>query len=166
MSLVSGISQEGSEMKDGFYETTIDKFMLHVKKGLQYTLDDVWVKKKEAGYRIGLTDLAQRMGGDIVFIEYPPQPSEYCAGEILANYETIKAVLDVKAPFGCRVNKYNEAVEEAPELINEDPYGEGWIAEVTPTGGVDGLLTAEEYFEAMTRKAQAELKKIKRTEDD
>jgi glycine cleavage system H protein len=153
-------------MKEVFYETTIDKFILRVKKGLQYTLDDVWVRKEEAGYRIGLTDLAQRMGGDIVFMEHPPLSGEYSAGDVLANYETIKAVLDVKAPFGCRVNRYNEAVEETPEHINEDPYGEGWIAEVAPTGGVDGLLTAEEYFEAMTRKAQAELKKIKGTEDD
>ena len=133
-------------MKDNYYETTIDKFILRVKKGFKYTLDDVWVNKDESGIRIGLTDLAQRMGGDIVFIEHPSPPREYEAGETLAYYETIKAVLDVKAPFGCKVKKYNDAVIEAPELINKDPYGEGWIAEIIPISEIDGLLTAEEYL--------------------
>ena len=155
-------------MSGEFYEFTIDKFLLRVKKGLLYTKDDVWVHLGPTIHKIGLTDYAQRTGGDIVFIDFPTELRTFEAGESLAEYETIKAVLDVKAPFKCRVTEYNAEVSESPELINEDPYGQGWVAGITPLNDAPEkqLLTAEEYFEHMKVKAEAEAKKLKGIKDD
>ena len=155
-------------MSGEFYEFTIDKFLLRVKKNFLYTQDDVWIQRGPISHRIGLTDYAQRTGGDIVFIDFPAELKSYEAGDFLAEYETIKVVLDVKAPFKSRVTEYNHAVSESPELINEDPYGLGWVAEIIPLDDAPEklLLTAEEYFEHMKVKAEAEAKKLKGIKDD
>lgn len=161
------IPQESERMADEYLSTTVDKFMIKVKKGLRYTRDDVWVQQTGEAYRVGITDLAQRMGGDIVFVDFLDR-SEYKEGEPLATYETIKAVLDVKAPFGCTVTAFNEGLGEKPELMNEAPYGEGWVAEVKPvaSGKVEGLLSDREYFSYMKAKAESEVRKLKGAEDD
>ena len=156
------ILQDSEQMADDYISTTIDKFMIKVRKGLRYTQDDVWVQQTGEAYRVGITDLAQRMGGDIVFVDFLSQ-GEFRVGEPLASYETIKAVLDVKAPFDCVVTTFNEGLSDRPELMNEDPYGEGWVAEVKPVapGQVKGLLSDQEYFKYMKMKAEAEVRKLK-----
>lgn len=107
------------------------------------------------------------MGGDIVFVDFPGK-GEFEAGEPLASYETIKAVLDVKAPFDCSVAQVNDRLNDYPELMNTDPYGEGWVAEVKQVdpSQVKGLLSDQEYFKYMKEKAEAEVRKLKRAEDD
>ena len=149
-------------MADEYVSTTVDKFRIKVKKGLIYTQDDVWVQQTGEGYRVGITDLAQRMGGDIVFVDFLSK-REFRMGEPLASYETIKAVLDVKAPFDCMVTAFNEELSDRPELMNTDPYGEGWVAEVKPVapGQVKGLLSDQAYFKYMKTKAEAEVRKLK-----
>jgi glycine cleavage system H protein len=150
-------------MSSQFLETTIDKFILRVKKGLRYSNDDVWVKKENEQYSLGLTDYAQRRGGDIVFLEFQSTGSIVEAGGMVASYETIKAALDVKAPFDCGITELNHILAEQPELINEDPYGKGWIARVKPVRpeSFEALSSPEEYFELMKEKAEAALSTIK-----
>ena len=154
-------------MADDYISTTIDKFMIKVRKGLRYTQDDIWVQQTGEAYRVGITDLAQRMGGDIVFVDFLNQ-GEFKMGEPLAAYETIKAVLDVKAPFDCIVARVNNRLNDYPELMNTDPYGEGWVAEVKSAAPnqMKGLLIDQEYFKHMKMKAEAEVRKLKGVEDD
>ena len=152
-------------MVEEYLSVTVDKFQLRVRRGLRYTRDDVWVQEAGRAYRVGITDLAQRMGGDIVFVDFSGHGT-FRAGEPLATYETIKAVLDVKAPFDCEVRAFNEALGDKPELINEDPYGLGWVAEVAAAGPVSGLLSDRQYFDHMKAKAEAETRKLKGAGDD
>ena len=150
-------------MSSQFLETTIDKFILRVKKGLRYSNDDVWVKKENEQYSFGLTDYAQRRGGDIVFLEFHSTGSIIEAEGLVARYETIKAALDVKAPFDCGIVEFNHVLAEQPELINEDPYGKGWVARVKPVNpeSFEALSSPEEYFELMKEKAEAALSTIR-----
>jgi glycine cleavage system H protein len=150
-------------MSPQFLETTIDKFILRVKKGLRYSNDDVWVKKENGRYSLGLTDYAQRRGGDIVFLEFKGMGSIIEAGGSVANYETIKAALEVKAPFDCGVVNFNQILTEQPELINEDPYGKGWVARVKPVNpdSFEALSSPEEYFELMKEKAEVAMSTIR-----
>ena len=158
-------TQDSEQMAEEYLSVTVDKFQLRVRRGLRYTRDDVWVQDAGQAHRIGITDLAQRMGGDIVFVDFPGWDA-FKEGEPLATYETIKAVLDVKAPFDCEVKAFNERLGEKPELINEDPYGLGWVAEVASKGPAKGLLTDQEYFSFMKEKAEAETRKLKGADDD
>ena len=145
-------------MSAGFLEATVDKFVLRVKRGLRYSRDHVWVDVGERGCSLGISDYAQRKDGDIVFIELLPTEGVVEAGDPVALYETIKAALEVAAPFDCEVVEVNQALNERPELMNEDPYGEGWVARVEPVnrGDLEALLSPEEYFELMKEEAGAQ----------
>jgi len=145
-------------MSAGFLEATVDKFILRVKIGLMYSRDHVWVEVGEQGCSLGITDYAQRKDGDIVFLELLPTGGVVEAGNPVALYETIKAALEVAAPFDCEVVEVNQALNERPELMNEDPYGEGWVARVEPVnrGDLEALLSPEEYFELMKEDAGAQ----------
>ena len=140
-----------------FLEATVDKFVLRVKRGLRYSRDHVWVEVGEQGCSLGITDYAQMKDGDIVFLELLPTEGVVEAGDPVALYETIKAALEVAAPFDCHVVEFNQALIERPELMNEDPYGEGWVARVEPVnrGDLEALLFPEEYFELMKDEAEA-----------
>jgi glycine cleavage system H protein len=145
-------------MSAGFLDATVDKFILRVKIGLMYSRDHVWVEVGERGCSLGITDYAQRKDGDIVFLELLPTGRVVEAGNPVALYETIKAALEVAAPFDCEVVEANQALNERPELMNEDPYGEGWVARVEPVnrGDLEALLSPEEYFELMKEEAGAQ----------
>jgi glycine cleavage system H protein len=145
-------------MSAGFLEATVDKFVLRVKRGLRYSRDHVWVKEDEQGCSMGITDYAQTKDGDIVFLELLPTEGVVEAGDPVALYETIKAALEVTAPFDCEVVEVNQALRERPELMNEDPYGEGWVARVEPVnrGDLEALLSPVEYFELMKEEAGAQ----------
>ena len=145
-------------MSAGFLEATVDKFVLRVKRGLRYSRDHVWVDVGEQGCSLGITDYAQRKDGDIVFLELLPTEGVVEAGDPVAIYETIKAALEVSAPFDCEVVEANQELNERPELMNENPYGEGWVARVEPVnrGDLEALLSPEEYFELMKEEAGAQ----------
>ena len=144
-------------MSAEFLDATVDKFVLRVKRGLRYSRDHVWVDVGERGCSLGITDYAQRKDGDIVFIELLPTEGVVEAGDPVALYETIKAALEVSAPFDCEVVEANQELNERPELMNEDPYGESWVARVEPVnrGDLEALLSPEEYFELMKEEAGA-----------
>jgi glycine cleavage system H protein len=145
-----------------YYETTADKFVFKVKKGILYSRDEVWVKPEADGsIRVGVTDFAQRRGGDIVFAEAQPTGTKLVSGGLLGSYETVKLVQDILSPIDGQITEVNSTIDSKPEVINRDPYGEGWVAVIKPASGLSGLLSAEDYFELMKVKVAEELKKIK-----
>ena len=115
---------------------------------LQYTAEHEWVRLADGTARIGITAYAQEALGDIVFVTLPAVGTELDAGQSVGEVESTKSVSDVYAPFAGTVTARNEALEANPELVNSDPYGEGWMLEVAPAdGAVEGaaLLDAAAY---------------------
>jgi glycine cleavage system H protein len=114
----------------------------------RYLESHEWATTGDA-VRIGVSDFAQDELGDVVFVELPEVGDEVAAGEAFGVVESIKAVSDLYAPVSGEVVAVNEALFDRPELVNEDPYGEGWMLEVDPAAGGDAqaLLDADEYDE-------------------
>lgn len=114
---------------------------------LLFSSDHEWVRREGAQVRIGITDYAQDALGDIVFIELPGTGATVAAGASMSEVESTKSVSEVYAPVGGVVVAVNDALAERPELLNEDPYGDGWICviELTDTAELDGLLDAAGY---------------------
>jgi glycine cleavage system H protein len=117
---------------------------LNIPEDLQYTESHEWVRIEGDTATIGITDHAQDELGDVVFVELPDEGTTFDAGESFGTVESVKAVSDLYAPVGGEVVEVNSALEDAPENINEDPYGEGWIAKLRTTDEAD-LLSPEEY---------------------
>lgn len=143
------------------YTYQADKFVFHVRKDLLYSRDEIWVKVEGDHMRVGLTDFAQRRGGDIVFAETQPVGTRVANGGLLGSYESIKLVQDIISPIDGDITETNPLFDSTPEFINSDPYGEGWVAVIKPASGTEGLLSAEEYFELMKGKVDEELKTLK-----
>ncbi len=148
-------------MEQEFYEFKADKFVFKVKKGLYYSRDETWAKVEGDRIRVGVTDFAQRRAGDIVFAEATKIGDPVKRGELIGSYETIKMVQDILSPVDGEITEINPLIDSKPEVINMDPYGEGWVVVIKPTSSLSGLLSAEEYFEQMKVKVADELKKIK-----
>ena len=151
-------------MSDEFYQELVDKFLFKVKKGLFYTEDDVWIKIEEGNARFGVSDFLQRRSGDVTFVDLPIKGGAVSRGEEFFGFETIKAVVAMASPFNGVVAEVNNALGENPELINQDPYGEAWIALIylsNPEEDKRHLLTAEQYFELMKSKIKDEQKSKK-----
>jgi glycine cleavage system H protein len=146
-------------MSQDYLTATIDKFIFRVKPGCLYSDRGVWVALDETSQtaRLGLSDYAQQSSGDVAFVSLPAPGAAVQAGWELAAVETIKVDLEVQAPFDGEIVAVNEALEDAPQLINQDPYGCGWLAVVRPAQWpVTGLLDAEGYLAVMTAQAEAE----------
>jgi glycine cleavage system H protein len=144
-----------------YLELKADKFVFRAKKGLLYSRDEVWVSTEGNTVRVGVTDFAQRRGGDIVFVDISPPGTAVTRGGLLGSYETVKMVRDILSPVDGVIKGVNSALELKSEFINRDPYGEGWVAVIEPSTRPEGLLSAEEYFEEMKVKVAEELRKIK-----
>jgi glycine cleavage system H protein len=119
---------------------------------LKYTPEHEWVRVVSEGAaavaRVGITDFAQDALGDIVFVTLPEVGAAITAGQPCGELESTKSVSDVYAPLSGKVTAVNGNLDADPELVNSDPYGEGWMFEMEPTGGVaalDGLLDAAAY---------------------
>ena len=117
---------------------------MSVPEELQYTRSHEWVRREGETATVGITDHAQDELGDVVFVELPEVGATFGAGEAFGAVERVKAVSDLYAPVGGEVVEVNGALEEAPEKINEDPYGDGWILKLR-AGGEGDLLSAQEY---------------------
>jgi glycine cleavage system H protein len=117
---------------------------LSVPGDLQYTKTHEWVRSEGDTATVGITEHAQDELGDVVFIELPEEGASFGAGDAFGTIESVKAVSDLYAPVGGEVVEVNEALNEAPEKVNEDPYGEGWIIRLR-VSGEGNLLSAEEY---------------------
>ena len=115
---------------------------------LRYTAEHEWVRTLEDGrLRIGITDYAQDALGDVVFVSLPDTGASVAPGQAFGEVESTKSVSEIYAPVAGEVVARNEALTSRPELVNTDPYGEGWIVEIAPTEttAVDGLLDAGAY---------------------
>ena len=117
---------------------------MSVPEELQYTKSHEWVRTEGDTATIGITEHAQDELGDVVFVELPEEGASFDAGDAFGTVESVKAVSDLYAPVGGEVVEVNSALEEGPEKINEDPYGEGWIVKLRTSGEAD-LLSASDY---------------------
>jgi glycine cleavage system H protein len=119
---------------------------------LHYTAEHEWVKVVVDGVRIGITDHAQEALGDIVFVTLPAPGTQVVSGQTLGEVESTKSGSDIYAPISGEVLARNEALDARPELVNADPYGEGWMIEIRPSepADVDGLLDSTAYGALVT----------------
>jgi glycine cleavage system H protein len=118
---------------------------------LKYTAEHEWVQAVGDHVRVGITDYAQESLGDIVFVTLPAVGTEVTAGQTFGEVESTKSVSDLFAPLAGTITARNEELDAHPELVNADPYGEGWMVEIAPAGGAlaalgsAGLLDAAAY---------------------
>lgn len=122
--------------------------MSNVPADLRYTKSHEWVRTRfDGSVEIGITDHAQHALGDLVFVEVPEAGRNLTAGEGCAVVESVKAASDVYAPLTGQVTEGNPALTDTPELINQDPYGAGWMMRLKPTSAADvkALLDAAAY---------------------
>ena len=121
---------------------------------LKYTAEHEWVHTTGTALRVGITDYAQEALGDIVFVTLPAVGTELAAGQSLGEVESTKSVSDVYAPLAGTVSARNETLDANPEIVNTDPYGDGWLLELTPAGGIEAasaspLLLDRSAYEAL-----------------
>jgi glycine cleavage system H protein len=120
---------------------------MNIPTNLRYSREHEWVRVDGSTARIGITDFAQDSLGDVVFVQLPDVGLEVVAGGTASEIESTKSVSDVYVPVSGEVSAVNAALVEKPELVNSDPYGEGWILEVTlgDPSELDALLDAAAY---------------------
>jgi glycine cleavage system H protein len=120
---------------------------VHVPDDLRYSTDHEWARPGDGRVRIGITDYAQDALGDVVFVDLPAVGKVIGAGEVLGEVESTKSVSEVYAPVAGTVVAVNDALADAPEKLNQDPYGDGWLCEleVEGTEPLTTLLDADGY---------------------
>lgn len=118
-----------------------------IPQNLKYTSEHEWVRLEGDIAYVGITDYAQEQLGDIVFVDIPSVGESLDAGDIFGTIEVVKTVSDLFIPVAAEVLEQNEALEENPELVNKDPYGEGWLIKIKPAAvaDLDDLLDANGY---------------------
>ncbi len=124
--------------------------MSEIPDDLRYTKSHEWVRVEDDGsVTVGITDHAQGLMGDMVYIELPETGGELAAGKDCAVVESVKAASDVYAPVGGTVTAVNESLADTPEVVNKDPYGDGWLFRLQPgnKGELDALMDADAYGE-------------------
>lgn len=116
-------------------------------KDLKYTSEHEWIKIEGERVVVGITEYAQKELGDVVFVDLPGVGEKVKMKEAMATIESVKAVSEIYAPISGEVMEVNDTLEHSPELVNQDPYGKGWIAIIEPldTKELDELLTPEAY---------------------
>ncbi|HEX6476549.1 MAG TPA: glycine cleavage system protein GcvH [Acidimicrobiales bacterium] len=120
---------------------------MNVPDGLRYTSDHEWASLEDGKVRVGITDYAQDALGDVVFVQLPEQGATVEGSAVFSEVESTKSVSDIYAPVAGVVVEINTELADAPQRVNEDPYGEGWICVIEPSdpGELAGLLDAEAY---------------------
>jgi glycine cleavage system H protein len=118
---------------------------LNVPEELQYTRSHEWVRTEDDTATIGITDHAQDELGDVVFVELPEVGATFDAGDSFGTIESVKAVSDLYTPVGGEVVEVNEALNDSPEKVNDDPYGDGWIIKLRVSDEGSGFLSASDY---------------------
>lgn len=123
---------------------------MQIPDDLRYSSDHEWIRLEDGNRaRIGITDYAQDALGDVVFVDLPEVGAEVTAGQSISEVESTKSVSDIYAPLTGRVVEVNGDLAEAPDKLNADPYGEGWIfvLELDSGADLDGLMNAPAYIE-------------------
>jgi glycine cleavage system H protein len=145
-----------------FLETTLDKFTFKVATDRFYSSEGLWAQVDGNRIRIGLSDFLQQRSGDVAFAEVKPAGTALAVGEEVAVIETIKVNISLSSPAKGKIFVVNPAMGTAPESINQDPYGEGWLAilEVVDwEADCAALLDPQSYFSLMKSQAEQEAKK-------
>ena len=120
---------------------------MNVPSNLKYTKEHEWVRVEGDNAFVGITDFAQGELGEIVFVEVETVGETLNQGDVFGSVEAVKTVSDLFIPVGGEILEFNEKLEDAPELVNSDPYGEGWMVKIAiaDVAELEGLLSAEEY---------------------
>ena len=122
---------------------------MKVIDNLLYTKDHEWLRVENNHIYIGITDFAQGELGDIIFIDFPSLNESIDTGASIATIEAVKTIADVYSPLSGKIIKINTLIEDQPELINSDPYGDGWIACIESSMSIDSVetLTSKDYLD-------------------
>ena len=123
--------------------------MSDIPDDLHYASTHEWARLDDDGVVVGISDHAQEALGDVVYVELPEVGQDAQAGEEIAVVESVKAASDIYAPVGGVVEAINEALEDGPEMVNQDPYGDGWFFRIAPhdASQLEDMLNAEAYAE-------------------
>ncbi len=146
-----------------FLETRYEKFIFKVKVGYLYSQEEFWANFENGAATVGLTDFLQKAKGDVAFLETVEPGLEVKRGQEIGKIETIKATFGIISPVSGKVAEVNPEIDASPFLINQDPYGAGWIYRIEPSdpeGDKAQLKEATEYFELMEDKVAQEAKKL------
>jgi glycine cleavage system H protein len=121
--------------------------MANVPENLHYSKDHEWVRVEGDVAVVGITDYAQNSLGDVVYVELPRVGESFSAHETFGSVESVKAVSEIFTPVSGEVTEVNDGLNDAPETVNSDPYGDAWMVKIQMSnpGEVDALLTAAEY---------------------
>jgi glycine cleavage system H protein len=124
---------------------------MNIPADLLYTKDHEWIKIDGNEATIGVTDFAQKELGDIVFVEVDTEGDELSEGDVFGTVEAVKTVSDLFMPIKGTISAVNEGLEDSPEVVNQDPYGGGWMVKVSSDGGFEtgDLLNADQYKEVI-----------------
>jgi glycine cleavage system H protein len=142
-----------------YIEFTVDKFTFKVATDRYYSTEGLWVKQEGSAMRIGISDYLQQRSGDVAFSEVKPVGTELTFGDELAVIETIKVDISLSSPVTGQVYEVNPAMQTAPEIINQDPYGSGWVVVIHVLDipvQMEQLLDAQAYFEKIKHEAEQE----------
>jgi glycine cleavage system H protein len=145
-----------------YLETTVDKFIFKVATDRLYTSEGLWIKNEDSLVRIGVTDFFQQRNGDIAFVNLQPVGKVLAVTDEVASVETIKVNLSLSSPVTGKIVTVNQKVVTKPEIINQDPYSEGWMCELSVNNWAEEskkLLSPEQYFIVMKKEAEDEVKK-------
>ena len=120
---------------------------LRIADDVRYTQDHEWARREDGTYAVGISDYAQDQLGDIVFVELPGVGATFSKGQAFGTIESVKVVSELYMPVGGEVVEVNTALQSAPELVNSDPYGRGWMIRVKPadTQEYESLMTKDAY---------------------
>lgn len=142
-----------------YLQTVFDKFKLRVRKGYRYSEDGLWTSVENARVKVGVTDYLQRTGGDVAFVELTKKGSTVEKQTEFGTLETAKTTVSLLSPISGTVEEVNGELVEKPELVNSDPYGEGWLVILVPRNlenDLKTLMSADGYFELMLKKLGTE----------
>jgi len=149
-------------MTEEMLELTVDKFTFRVPKDLYFNDAGVWVRLEGQRARLGLSDFAQQRSGDMAFAEVKPIETVLKPGDEFASAETIKVNISLPSPVIGTIVEVNTELQGMPELINQDPYGKGWLVVVELIdwdNDTSRLLDADAYYALIKRQAEEEVKK-------
>ena len=149
-------------MMEEMLELTVDKFTFRVPKSLYFNDAGIWVRLEGSMARLGLSDFAQQRSGDMAFAEVKPVGTVLKTGDEVASVETIKVNIALPSPVTGTIVEVNAELQDAPELINQDPYGKGWLAVVQLVEWASDkarLLNADAYYALIKRQAEQEVEK-------
>jgi glycine cleavage system H protein len=146
-----------------YLEYTLDKFTFRVATDRYYNADGVWAKEEDDQVAVGLSDFLQQRSGDIAFADVAESGTRLDLGDEVASIETIKVNISLPSPVSGTVIETNPAMEMEPEVINEDPFGDGWLAIIKAADWLADqaqLLDPQAYFEHMVAEAEEEAKHL------